>query len=74
MVLLKKNLDKMPIFNLLNLVFFFWSMSDTWNVLVTGGSGFIGSHTILELLKADYQVTAIDNFSNSIASNFFLIL
>ena len=39
------------------------------NCLVTGGSGFIASHTILELLNAGYQVTAIDNFSNSIADS-----
>ncbi len=34
-------------------------------LLVTGGTGYIGSHTILELLKADYQVVALDNLSNS---------
>ena len=35
------------------------------NVLVTGGAGYIGSHTCLELLNSDYSVTVIDNFSNS---------
>ena len=35
------------------------------SILVTGGAGYIGSHTICELLMADYEVTVIDNFSNS---------
>ncbi|EPS26699.1 UDP-glucose 4-epimerase 5 [Penicillium oxalicum] len=34
-------------------------------ILVTGGLGFIGSHTSLELLKAGYNVIVIDNLSNS---------
>ena len=34
-------------------------------ILVTGGTGFIGSHTIVELLNAGYEVVAIDNFANS---------
>ena len=34
-------------------------------VLVTGGAGFIGSHTIVELLNAGYEVVALDNLSNS---------
>jgi len=34
-------------------------------ILVTGASGYIGSHTCLELLEAGYQVIAIDNLSNS---------
>lgn len=34
-------------------------------VLVTGGAGFIGSHTIVELQNAGYEVVAIDNFENS---------
>lgn len=35
------------------------------NILVTGGAGYIGSHTCLELLEAGFDVTAIDNLSNS---------
>jgi len=34
-------------------------------VLVTGGSGFIGSHTVVELQNAGYEVVVIDNLSNS---------
>ena len=34
-------------------------------VLVTGGAGFIGSHTCVELLAADHDVVVIDNLDNS---------
>ena len=34
-------------------------------IFVTGGAGYIGSHTCVELLDAGYDVTAFDNFSNS---------
>lgn len=34
-------------------------------ILVTGGLGFIGSHTILELLDKQYKIIIIDNLSNS---------
>jgi UDP-glucose 4-epimerase len=34
-------------------------------VLVTGGTGFIGSHTTVELQKAGYKVVIVDNLSNS---------
>lgn len=34
-------------------------------ILVTGGLGFIGSHTVVELLEQDYDVVIIDNLSNS---------
>lgn len=34
-------------------------------ILVTGGAGYIGSHTTIELLDANYEVIIVDNFSNS---------
>ena len=34
-------------------------------VLVTGGAGFIGSHTVVELLSQNYQVVIVDDLSNS---------
>ena len=34
-------------------------------ILVTGGAGYIGSHTTLELLKAGYDVVVVDNLCNS---------
>lgn len=35
------------------------------HILVTGGTGFIGSHTVLELLNENYTVSVIDNLVNS---------
>lgn len=35
------------------------------NILVTGGAGYIGSHTVIELLNSNYNVIIVDNFSNS---------
>lgn len=35
------------------------------NILVTGGLGYIGSHTVVELLSAGYNVVILDNLSNS---------
>lgn len=35
------------------------------SILVTGGAGYIGSHTCLELLQAGYEVIVIDNLANS---------
>jgi UDP-glucose 4-epimerase len=35
------------------------------HILVTGGAGYIGSHTCLELLNGGCKVTVVDNFSNS---------
>jgi UDP-glucose 4-epimerase len=34
-------------------------------ILVTGGTGFIGSHTVVELHQAGYEVIIVDNFANS---------
>lgn len=60
-------------------------MTDTYQigrqcVLVTGASGYIGSHTLVELIEAGFDVVGLDNFSNSFAGKsdyydlfFFLI-
>ncbi|TFW21159.1 UDP-glucose 4-epimerase GalE [Massilia arenosa] len=34
-------------------------------ILVTGGLGYIGSHTVVELLNADYEVVVVDNLCNA---------
>ena len=34
-------------------------------ILVTGGTGYIGSHTCIELIKAGYEVIVVDNLCNS---------
>ncbi len=34
-------------------------------ILVTGGAGFIGSHTTVELLNAGHEVVIVDNLCNS---------
>jgi UDP-glucose 4-epimerase len=35
------------------------------SILVTGGAGYIGSHTCLELLKAGFEIVVVDNLDNS---------
>ena len=35
------------------------------SILVTGGAGYIGSHTCVELLNKGYEIVVVDNFSNS---------
>ncbi len=39
------------------------------NILVTGGAGYIGSHTVVELLEAGYEIVVLDNLSNSSAES-----
>ena len=40
-------------------------MRSTSKILVTGGAGFIGSHTVVELVNAGYEVVIVDNLSRS---------
>ncbi|MDH3708393.1 MAG: UDP-glucose 4-epimerase GalE [Cyclobacteriaceae bacterium] len=40
-------------------------MPNSRKVLVTGGAGYIGSHTVVSLAQADYQPVILDNYSNS---------
>ena len=35
------------------------------NILITGGAGYIGSHTAVELLNSGYEVIVYDNLCNS---------
>src|SRR3954471_4260594 len=37
----------------------------TMRVLVSGGAGYIGSHTVVQLVAAGHDVVIVDNFSNS---------
>ena len=34
-------------------------------ILVTGGTGYIGSHTVVQLLENNYDVVIVDNYVNS---------
>ena len=40
-------------------------MATKGTILVTGGTGYIGSHTTVELIQAGYKVVSLDNLSNS---------
>uniref|UniRef100_T1J1N4 UDP-glucose 4-epimerase n=1 Tax=Strigamia maritima TaxID=126957 RepID=T1J1N4_STRMM len=44
-------------------------MSGKKCVFVTGGAGYIGSHTVVDLLQSGFDVVAIDNFANSVNGN-----
>lgn len=44
-------------------------MGKNMTILVTGGAGYIGSHTCLELLNKDFEVVVVDNLSNSSAES-----
>ena len=46
----------------------FWQQTREENImaiLVTGGAGYIGSHTVVELQNSGYDVVVLDNLSNS---------
>ena len=43
------------------------------SVVVTGGAGYIGSHTCLVLLDAGWRVVVIDNLDNSSESNSIMV-
>ena len=46
-------------------------------VLITGGAGYIGSHTIIDLINNDFEIFVVDNYSNSskkIFDNLFKII
>lgn len=45
------------------IIFIFLARGLTLSVLVCGGAGYIGSHVVLELIKKNYEVIVIDNFS-----------
>src|SRR5699024_9685793 len=42
-----------------------WEEFLTMNILVTGGAGFIGSHTLIELIAAGHNPVVVDNLSNA---------
>ncbi|KAG8503135.1 hypothetical protein CXB51_000942 [Gossypium anomalum] len=46
--------------------FFAVEISDKKNILITGGAGFIGTHTMVQLLNECFKVSIIDNLDNSI--------
>ncbi|KAN0074054.1 hypothetical protein V8E54_007991 [Elaphomyces granulatus] len=58
--------------NDLNILLRNFALNDQY-ILVTGGLGFIGSHTTLELLKANYNVIVIDDLSNSFDNVFYRV-
>lgn len=43
-------------------------------VLLTGGAGYVGSHTIIPLIESGYEVVVLDNLSNACKGMLFGIL
>ena len=43
-------------------------------ILVTGGAGYIGTHTLVELSKAGYEYVVIDNIGFNLGLNIILII
>lgn len=62
MIVYTKNNFQFPTPNLQSL------MLNNMKILVTGGAGFIGSHTVVSLIEAGYEPVIIDNFANSAPS------
>lgn len=53
--------------------FFFLQLSMSGPcILVTGGAGFVGSHSVIELISAGYSVVVIDNFVNASNGMFYI--
>ena len=42
---------------------------DKKDILITGGAGYIGSHTVVELFDSEYRPIIVDNLSNSSINN-----
>ncbi len=49
----------------INVKIFVFERIDSMKILVTGGAGYIGSHTCVELLNAGYEIAVLDNLDNS---------
>lgn len=48
------------------IISFLDKMEKFQTIFVTGGAGYIGSHCVVELLEAGYEVIACDNFANAV--------
>ncbi len=60
-------------------LFFEWSITGTFLdhliiVLILGGSGFIGSHCLIELANDGYDLVVVDNCSNSSEGNHIIAI
>lgn len=53
-----------------------YKMDSTKNkcVLLTGGAGYVGSHTIIPLIESGYEVVVLDNLSNACKGMLYCIL